>query len=146
MVEEGHEIGNHLMYESVSIFLESEEFKNQLKMTHKILSGFGPIHWMRPGSGWFNKRMLREISEYGYKCALGSVYPYDPYISNVNFISNFVLRNVFPGAIIILHEGKANRQHTVEVLRLIIPELEKKGYEIVTLTDLLEKTKTSFLN
>jgi peptidoglycan/xylan/chitin deacetylase (PgdA/CDA1 family) len=146
MVEEGHEIGNHLMYESASIFLESQEFKNQLKLTHEILSGFGPIRWMRPGSGWYSERMLCDISEYGYTCALGSVYPYDPYISNVNFISNFILRNVFPGAIIILHEGKVSRQHTVEVLRLIIPQIKKKGYKIVTLTELMEITKTSFPN
>jgi len=132
----GHEIGNHHMEDAPSIRLSEVEFEKQLLQAHRILSEFAQVKWFRPASGWFNERMLRQVEKHNYKCALGSVYPYDAAIHNVTFLSNYILDNVFPGAIIILHDGTVERKATVDVLKQIIPKLKSHGYRFVTLTKL----------
>ena len=100
------------------------------------MSKYGKIKWVRPGSGWFNQRMLNQIHINNYKCVLGSVYPYDPQIPFTSYLSFFILRNVFPGSIIILHDGKSSRIRTVKVLKKVIPKLKENGYKIVSLSEL----------
>ena len=134
IVKQGHEIGNHHMQDRPSIKLSEAEFERQLLEADEILSEFAQVKWFRPASGWFNQRMLRQLEKYNYKCALGSVYPYDAAIHNVTFLSNYILDNVFPGAIIILHDGTLERKVTVDVLKRIIPKLKSHGYRFVTLT------------
>jgi peptidoglycan-N-acetylglucosamine deacetylase len=52
-----------------------------------------------------------------------------------------VLSRVRPGAIVILHDsdetGEADRGPTVEALGLILPALKARGYECVTVSELL---------
>lgn len=48
-----------------------------------------------------------------------------------------VLRQVKPGAIIILHDGGGNRAQTVAALRLLLPRLREDGYRMVTVSQLL---------
>lgn len=45
IVQEGHELGNHLMEECASIQLSSYEFERQLVKTDYLLSNFAPIHF-----------------------------------------------------------------------------------------------------
>lgn len=138
IIEEGHEIGNHHMRDTPSIKLSEQDFERQLLQAHAILSKFSEVKWFRPGSGWFNQRMLTQLKKHDYQCVLGSVYPYDATIPFVEFLSSHILRNIFPGSIIILHDGSLKRQRTAVVLKRIIPELKQKGYRFVTLTQLVE--------
>ncbi|MCA9970706.1 MAG: polysaccharide deacetylase family protein [Anaerolineales bacterium] len=138
IVHEGHELGNHLMSDRRSIALGPEEFTRQLAETHALIAPFGPVRWFRPGSGWYNERMLAEIKPYGYRCVVGSLYPYDAQFQSVEFASSYILSNAQPGSIIILHDGKPERQATPDILQRIIPALHRRGYRFVTLTELAE--------
>jgi peptidoglycan/xylan/chitin deacetylase (PgdA/CDA1 family) len=138
MLDEGHEIANHLVYDEPSIRLASDEFERQLLEADRVLSQFGEINWLRPGSGWYNNGMLDIIKEHGYRCALGSVYPFDPQIGSTWFIKNYVLWKVSPGEVIVLHDYGARGRRTAEALATILPELKERGYNIVTLSDLVE--------
>jgi peptidoglycan/xylan/chitin deacetylase (PgdA/CDA1 family) len=82
--------------------------------------------------------MLQQIREQRMRCVLGSVYPFDPQIPFVGFLSTYILKKTFPGAIIILHDGKLSRKRTITVLHKIIPELQRRGYEFVTLSKLVQ--------
>jgi len=136
MVAEGHELGNHLMTDQASITLTAEEFDDQLAAAHQLIRPYGPVRWFRPGSGWYNGRMLAKIKPYNYRAVVGSVYPYDAQFSSVEFASSYILGNVQPGAIIVLHDGNGDREATVEILRRVLPALQKRGYQFKTLTDL----------
>ncbi|NOZ50839.1 MAG: polysaccharide deacetylase family protein [Chloroflexi bacterium] len=137
VVDGGHELGNHLCYDAASIRLAPDEFVRQLHEAHEVLSAFAPVSWFRPGSGWFNQQMLADLQQRGYRCALASVYPYDAQFPYPVLVSNYVLRNVFPGAIITLHEGAWTRRGTVRVLRTILPVLQQRGYEVLSLSELV---------
>jgi uncharacterized protein len=81
MVAADHELGNHLFRDEPSVQVRPEEFERQLLSSDALLSPFGPVRWVRPGSGRYDSRMLETIARHGYRCALGSVYPFDPQIS-----------------------------------------------------------------
>jgi len=136
IVDEGHEIGNHLLTDVPSIRLAPTEFERQLLETHRLLSRFAPVRWFRPGSAWFNCVMLDQLRRHGYRCVLGSVYAFDAQVPIVAYVARHILCNVRPGAIIVLHEGTAERIRTAAVLRRVLPELNSRGYKVATLSEL----------
>lgn len=74
--------------------------------------------------------------EQRYRCALGSIYPFDPQIPVPAFSAWVVRRNVRSGAIIILHDNGYKGRNTIKTLRKLLPDLTRKGYRIVTLSEL----------
>jgi len=136
MVDEGHEIANHMMTGKPSIWLSEVDFENQLLKTDSLLREFDEPIWMRPAFGFFNEQMLRQLKEENYLIALGSVYPFDNELPFVGYISNYILRHTRSGDIIILHDGKPGRIRTVKVLEQILPQLKDTGYSFVTLSEL----------
>ncbi len=136
-VAAGHELGNHMCEDAPSHQLSDAEFVQQLHEAHQVLTAFAPVRWFRPGSGWFNQRMLRHVAALGYRSALASVYPYDAQFPYPPLVSSYVMRNVFPGAIILLHEGLWSRRGTVRVLNTILPALQQQGYQVLSLSELV---------
>ena len=51
-----------------------------------------------------------------------------------------VLDSAEDGQIVLLHDSEGN-QHTVEALKTIIPELKRRGYELMTVSALFQKKK-----
>jgi peptidoglycan/xylan/chitin deacetylase (PgdA/CDA1 family) len=143
MIEEGHELGNHLTTDEPSIKLANESFEQKLITADNILSQYGEIVWIRPGSGWFNEEMLQTIKKHDYQLALGSIYPYDPQISLAWYSANYVLWKVKPGAVIVLHDYDKRGQRTIEALKIILPELAARGYQVVTLSELVSNENGS---
>ncbi len=151
IIEKGHEIGNHMTEDEKTIALTQQAFQENLSQAHEILFNFAQqsiyyprITWFRPGGGWGNAAMVNFAAKnYGYCTALGNIWPYDTFWgSSTQFSRFFILSNIRPGSIIILHDGgncsKRGKQ-TVETLKLVLPELQKKGYQIVTLSTLYDK-------
>lgn len=141
IVNQGHEIGHHMFTGKTTIRLPYDEFKKQFDQTDSILSQYAKVHWFRPGSGWYNDEMIEYLtmSGYNYQCVLGSVYPFDVQIPSTIFSSTFILVNTRPGSIIVLHDRGNRGRRTVKVLSNIIPKLQKRGYQFLTLTELFKK-------
>ena len=116
--------------------LASRAFVQSIREAGDVLSRFGPVRWLRPGSGWYNHTMLDAIEQEGYRCALGSVYPYDGRGMPARIAAAYILANTRPGAVIILHEGKGRGPRTVAVLNRVLPALRARGYRVVTLSEL----------
>jgi peptidoglycan/xylan/chitin deacetylase (PgdA/CDA1 family) len=77
LVAAGHELGNHFTQDRPSIRLSAGEFARDLERAHAVLATYGPLQWARPGSGWYSQAMVAIMAREGYRCVLGSVYPYD---------------------------------------------------------------------
>ena len=136
VVAAGHEVGNHLTRDEPSVRLAPAAFDAALREAGAVLGRFAPVRWFRPGSGWYTPAMLAMARRAGYRCALGSVYPYDPHVPSPRLAAAYVLANVRPGAVIVLHEGGARGRRTVETLERVLPALRARGYRVVTLTEL----------
>jgi len=138
ITEGNHELANHLLDDEPSILLAPSDFERQLLEAHAALSEFSDVRWFRPGSGWYNDTMLSILDEHGYQCALGSVYPFDPQIPSSWFATRYVLSNVQPGSIIVLHDYEKRGERTATALAAILPELKRRGFRVVTLSELLD--------
>ena len=133
---QGHEIGNHMTRDEPSIRLSPEAFDAAVAEAGAVLRHFAPVEWLRPGSGWYTRRMVATIEGAGYRCALGSIYPFDPQLPSSTFASAFILANVQPGAVIVLHDGPVRGHRTAKTLQRVLPVLRTRGYRVVSLSTL----------
>ncbi len=137
MVQEQHELANHLTRDEPSIRLPPELFEQHLEAAHQVLRQYAEVRFFRPGSGRFSRAMLETLAENDYQCVLGSVYPFDPHIPSAWFSTRFILWAAQPGSIIILHDVGGRGERTVRTLQKILPELDRRGYRVVTVSDLV---------
>ncbi|CRG83363.1 hypothetical protein PISL3812_00714 [Talaromyces islandicus] len=142
LIRSGSELANHAMNDEPSYKLDNVELASQIRAveqvidkTYQLLSfaGSGP-RYFRPGSGFFTIRMRKVLQELGYTLVLGGIYPHDPQIPFSTVNAAHVLSMVRPGGIIICHDG---RRWTPPMLKIVLPELRRRGYRIVTITELL---------
>jgi peptidoglycan/xylan/chitin deacetylase (PgdA/CDA1 family) len=136
MILEGHELGNHMTIDEPSIKLSIETFERKLIEADKVLSQYAEVRWLRPGSGWYNDEMLAVIHDHDYRCALGSVYPFDPQVGSAWFSIRYILWKVKPGDIIVLHDYQMRGRRTATALEVLLPEFNRRGYKLVTLSGL----------
>jgi peptidoglycan/xylan/chitin deacetylase (PgdA/CDA1 family) len=136
LAADGNEIGNHLTRDEPSFRMTNEEFTAAAREAGTVLGRFGEVRWLRPASGWYTGAMVATIEQQGYRCALGSVYPFDAQISSASLSAAYIMTNVRPGSVIILHEGGDRGRRTVEVLHRVLPALKERGYRVVSLSEL----------
>ncbi|MFI0404082.1 MAG: polysaccharide deacetylase family protein [Cyanobium sp.] len=139
---DGHGIGHHMNEDSVSARLSPAEFRQAFDQAARLIqSAAAPatllLRWFRPGGGWIRPSMLRTITKRGYRLVLGSIFPWDTFHPPVGWMGWFVLTNAHPGAILVLHDRPDTLPATMEVLRLVVPALQQRGYRFVTLDRLL---------
>ncbi len=142
MISKKHELGNHLTDDRASIRLTSLEFEQCLLKANDVLSKFASVRWLRPASGWYNKNMIKIANKHNYEVALGSIFPYDTLIISSEFASTQILSNISPGSIIVLHDGGDWGKNTAITLQRVLPVLSKKGYKIVTISQLVNSSQT----
>ncbi len=140
-LREGNEIGNHMSQNEASIRLSPREFERSLVEADTVLGRFAEMRWLRPGSGWYNDRMISTMQRHGYRCALGSVYPFDPQLPFAGHSLRAILGHVKPGSIIVLHDGGYKGRNTIKVLTRLLPQLAARGYTVVTLGQLMSGTE-----
>jgi peptidoglycan/xylan/chitin deacetylase (PgdA/CDA1 family) len=138
MVAEKNELGNHLTEDKPSIKLSPQEFEARLLEAHAVISKFTEPLWMRPASGFYNNTMLETSRKHGYRVALGSPFPFDTHIHSSRFAAWYILFNVRPGSIIVLHDCGSIGQRTARTLERILPVLDRRGYSVVTLSELFQ--------
>lgn len=137
VVAEGHELGNHGWLDRPCRSLAPAAFADDLTRTHEVLARHARVDLMRPGSGLIRRDQRRVLPERGYRCALGSVYPFDAWLPAGPRLAADVTRRAGPGDVVILHEGRPDRRRVVAVLEAVLPGLRGRGLEITTLGDLL---------
>ena len=139
IVEQGHELGNHLTGDKSGIKL-GNKFEAKFVEADHFLQQFAQIKWFRPDRGWCNAKMNKVVQKYGYKTALGSAWSYDTNIASPQLSSWYIKHNIRPGSIIVLHDSnnQSDRRgkNTIKVLKKIIPQLQQQGYRFVTLSEL----------
>jgi peptidoglycan/xylan/chitin deacetylase (PgdA/CDA1 family) len=134
LVMEGHEIGNH----SFNHDYQQRRLVEEIKQTDQevFVSTGAHTYFYRPPGGFLSKNQLETVMKNGYIVALWSVDSKDWRNPGVTQIVNNVIKNVFPGAIILMHDGGYQRTQTVKALGPIIDALRDRDYRLTTLSEL----------
>ncbi|WP_169090762.1 polysaccharide deacetylase family sporulation protein PdaB [Paenibacillus sp. PL91] len=140
--EAGYEIGSHGHKHDNYSKLSDEEIRKQITTAHTILSdvtGKQP-NLIRLPNGDFDKRVLRIAEELQYKVIQWDTDSLDWMNIGTDKIINRVVTRAHPGDIILFHASDSVKQ-THEALPIVIDQLRDKGYEFVTVSDLITQTE-----
>lgn len=133
----GCEIDNHSKTHSNMGSMTPEEIKEELQFVDdKVMEIIGePTRFFRPPFIDVSQTMYDTI-DIPFICGIDC----KDFMENVTAQerSDYIINNAEDGVIVLLHDAAGNYQ-TVEALKTIIPELQKQGYEFVTLTELFER-------
>lgn len=146
LVRNGNELANHAMHDEPSRSLSDARLTDEIQSVEEMIhSAYAaaetepPPKYFRPGSGFFSERMRRVLDSLNYRLVLGSIYPHDPQIPFWRANARHILSMIRRGGIIICHD---RRSWTPPMLRQILPELRRRGYRIVAITELLKEAAT----
>ncbi len=137
----GHYVGNHT-YTHISLQNVSHEvFINESELTRKTLlteakdlfTLDGDVRYLRPPYGATDSHTRGYAAELGYQVVMWDVDPMDWRRPGADAISSHIIRNVFPGAVVLMHDGGGERSQTVEALEVVLKELSTRGYKFYTI-------------
>ncbi|WP_003539992.1 polysaccharide deacetylase family protein [Desulfotomaculum nigrificans] len=138
-IHEGHQVGNHTMTHPILNQLKPEEIYKELKdcsRTIWLVSGEHPIYFRSP-KGLTSAEVQKIGSSLGMEQILWTVTMENHAAKTPKEMADRVLRKVGPGYIILLHDGRLDRSKTVAALPLLLEGLQKRGYKVVPLSELL---------
>lgn len=133
----GHEVGNHYFKSGPTLSHSDADFVGYLEQTEKAIGIASRPKLFRPPGGVAWPTQLRLARAHGYECVLGCAYPHDPIHPPVWYIRWLIQKNLFPGAIVILHDGIRDPSRSIEALPHILAAGCKKGLCFVSVGTLL---------
>jgi peptidoglycan/xylan/chitin deacetylase (PgdA/CDA1 family) len=146
MLGAGHEVGNHSYSHPRILKTDQLARARELERTRLALDLLGcpkDCRIMRPPYSESDQRLVSYLGHTDREMILWSVDSGDWRGLGAPAIARNVLTQVKNGAIIIFHDsdetGLADRTPTVAALKTILPALQKAGYRMVTVSELLDK-------
>lgn len=139
IVSEGHAIGNHTWSHQYHKFNEAaaaHELDNTASLVYK-LTGVKTVLF-RPPAGILNNGLAAYAHKKKYSVVMWSADSLDWRYRGTPALMNSVLGAAKPGGIVLLHDGGGDRSKTVQALPQLIAELKKRGYQFVTVPELME--------
>lgn len=134
--EKGHEIANHsdkhLHVNNLSYEQNVEEIVNCTKEIKKITQK--EVKLYRAPYGEYNDTVIKAANDNGYKTIQWSIDSLDYQGLDANQMWDRINKDLKSGAIILMHNGTDN---TANSLEKIITNIQKKGYNIVKISDLI---------
>ncbi len=143
-VQDGMELANHgfhhLTLQNLDpTAIEAEAVPVERELT--AITGNRPTLYRLP-KGKGDARSLRALADMGYTVVYWSIDTRDYMPRNPATIAAQVEKQAQPGAIVIFHDGGGNQQHTVDALKTLLPWFKAQGYQLVTVSQLLELART----
>ena len=137
LVEAGHQIGNHT-YSHKRMVLKSPSFiKEEIEKTDELIRSIGyegDIDF-RPPYGKKFVGLPYYLNKTNRETIMWSLDP-ETYYTSVDEKINYVMENIQPGSIILLHPMYDQTGGTLQVVETILKKLTNEGYRFVTVDEL----------
>ncbi|WP_160724417.1 polysaccharide deacetylase family protein [Bacillus sp. USDA818B3_A] len=138
--EQGHEIGNHTYTHPKLSELTPAESLSEIERTEKLireLTGKEPVTF-RPPYFDYNDGTISVVETKGYSM-IGAVnleaQDWDqPGMEHILSASRNSVKN---GSILIFHDGYGDRSQTIQAVQALVSELKSEGYQLLTVSELL---------
>ena len=135
-VAAGHNVGNHTFHHVNLTKIPDEKIETEIKACGDVIrhiTGQAP-HLFRPPGGDYNDRVARDAVALGYVIILWTDDPGDYASPGDRIIETRLLDRISNGGIILIHDGV---QQTIDVLPQILKYLKAKGYQFVTIDQMM---------
>jgi len=137
IVAEGHEIGNHSYTHPALTKCSAAKVTEEITKTNEAIlqaCGVKPTT-MRPPYGATNPAVTKRLNdEFGLTVVMWSVDPLDWKIRKASHVSNHILQNTKPGAIVLAHDIHPS---TIDAMPAVLDGLLAKGHQFVTVSELI---------
>lgn len=133
----GNEIASHGQQHVNLSDVANSAIANNIGSADAILRGYTgrPLQFFRPPNGDFDGRVVDVAHGLGYETVIWSIDSRDWMNPGVSSIVSRVVREAFPGAIILFHASDTCKQTDI-ALPTVISDLRAQGYRLVTLGEL----------
>ncbi|MFH1259990.1 MAG: polysaccharide deacetylase family protein [Elusimicrobiota bacterium] len=140
IVMEGHQIANHTYDHIRLINLSQTQIVDQLERTRRILNQVCKVntYYFRPPGGHYDQKVIEAFSLFQYQMVLWTVFPHDQADIDSAELVERIIGKVRDRDIILLHSGV---EVTLQALPSVIAQLKKKGFELVTISELKTREK-----
>ncbi|WP_226670946.1 polysaccharide deacetylase family protein [Metabacillus litoralis] len=143
-IDQGHEIGNHTNTHPKLSQLSSAECLMEIELNEKSIEeivGEKPVVF-RPPYFDYNEETISIIMQKEYSAIIGALNIEakdweQPGVDHILEKSRECVRN---GSILLFHDGFGDRSQTVEAVRILVSELISQGYQLVTVSELLNQS------
>lgn len=143
VVQEGHAVGNHTWTHSYPK-MEPQKAKAEIENTSaklQLITGL-KTRLFRPPGGILDNGVADYARRKNYAVIMWSIDTKDYQKPTASVLADRVLNQARPGDIVLMHDGGGNRSVTIEALKIMIPELQKRGYRLVTVSELLSLSES----
>ncbi|HEX2687815.1 MAG TPA: polysaccharide deacetylase family protein [Kofleriaceae bacterium] len=136
MVRDGHELGNHTYRNRYLPLACSRSVENELLATDRAIArATGVVPTIaRPPWGGRSPRNVRVFQRLGKRLVLWDVNSFDWKGKPARTVANRVLDRARAGSIILMHEAREGGETTIEAVRMLVPALRARGFELVTVS------------
>lgn len=143
-IKDGMEIGNHGAQHISLKGRSAEAVRKEIEENARILTSLGApkpsLYRLPAGVSDATARLV--LGELGYQVIGWSIDPRDwRHRYTAQQMTDLVLKQAAPGAIVIFHDGPNSSQATVDAVSAIIPALRKDGYQFLTVSQLLKEER-----
>jgi peptidoglycan-N-acetylglucosamine deacetylase len=138
----GNEIGSHSYTHPMMNKLSEDSIRRELVKAndeiYKVIN-VRPVLF-RPPYGASSERVRSVVNQLGMREVTWSflVNDWDVNKTTSEKIADQIIRHAQSGAILAMHDGYIHREKTVQALPIILSELQKQGYQFVTVSELLK--------
>ena len=139
ILQSGHEIGNHTYSHPHMQGQNQNDLATEIRNTEQLLThrGAQSTSLFRPPEGVCSDTVCQTAKEMGYSIILWTVDTGDWRHTPADTIAENVLNNVKSGDIILFHDYISENSPTPDALRILLPALLEKGYQFVTVSELI---------
>jgi peptidoglycan/xylan/chitin deacetylase (PgdA/CDA1 family) len=150
VAQEGHEVENHGYAHNVVIYYREEELEEEIKYTELLIKSVTgkKTHYFRPPKAWLGPKSKKKIQQMGYEVVLWSLNSKDWVTFDARYISQRIISKIKGGDILLFHDSGGvfkdeggDRSQTVAAISLLVEKLRKKGFQFVTVDELMKGAK-----
>ncbi len=136
IVKEGHEIASHSWSHPDMSKISLEKVRDEMAQTHQKIYDITGVEpkIIRPPYGAYNETVCYVAHTCKESVITWSVDTLDWKTRNADAVYRAVMNSAYDGAIILCHDLHGT---TVDAMEKVIPDLIKRGYQLVTVSQLL---------
>lgn len=132
----GHYVANHTYSHPSLEGISEADFVKEVEDTKQVILDIAldlftldmDVRYLRPPYGATDANTRQYAADQGYAIVLWDIDPQDWRRPGAKVIADHVIRSVYPGAIVLMHDGGGDRAQTVQALETVLRELSAQGY------------------